>query len=58
MVALQIGFVREKLFKLLGDPQMTSDFKDVNFDEPASLFATSHTNMYKRVVNWASMIKS
>ena len=57
MVALQIGFVREKLFKLLGDPQMTSDSKDIKFGEPTSLFAISHTNIYKGLVNLVSSIK-
>ena len=57
MVALQIGFVRENLFKLLGDPQMTSDSKDIKFGEPASLFAISHTNIYKRLMYLASIIK-
>jgi hypothetical protein len=36
---------------------MTSDSKDINFGDPASSCAFSDTIMYKRLMNWASMIK-
>jgi hypothetical protein len=36
---------------------MASDFKEVNFGEPASLFGISHTIVSKRVMNWGQGLK-
>jgi hypothetical protein len=37
---------------------MTSVSKEVNFGEPEIVYGTSYTIMGKRLMNWASMIKS
>ena len=48
--------IRLMAWHFLGDPQMTSVSKEVNFGESESLYGTSHTIMCKKLMNWSSMI--